>query len=584
MGISAWSTVLSAWTPGDGSTVVASVGEDAKLRLWDAVTAEPRGTYTIGTAPLVAARAVPVRGHRTVILLLAADGALHTWDMSTAALLRSVRVVPLWRQLARLRNASLVLRSLGTPDGRQFAIAGGRAIRTSVWDVLSGRRVAVLPPRVSPEAIEFTELLDGRTVIQASVGGTGYWVYDLRAGQVLPARSRENRMARSADVIYYRHPDGGPPLAAVRLSRQTATIWDLTVSYPLGTWPRGTAAQVRLTDGRAVWVLLPERKVSQRETREDAPDRLVPLGTPIRAPGQADRESQPPFSLRFETRGRFLSVVFRDQRAEPDRGSRTLTLAAHTADVTGYDWALLPDGHVIVVSASHDGTVRRWDISSIRPGTAEEDDQVRVALHRVVCVPLADGTPLGLTFADNSDVALWDLRNGELVGRLSEASVPPLPSQSPVTGRATYRRDFQRRSDHADLGSTVRNQASQFPADRLRWPSDAALARLTNGTLIAVTTGHGRRIVLWDLATGRIRDVLIGHKGRSACVACTDGRNGPMALTAGEDNRVNVWDVGRARRVLGSVSFRGGDSSRALRLAGRTRYRPCCWIVGTSSR
>jgi WD40 repeat protein len=55
--------------------------------------------------------------------------------------------------------------------------------------------------------------------------------------------------------------------------------------------------------------------------------------------------------------------------------------------------------------------------------------------------------------------------------------------------------------------------------------------------------------VVWDLATGRIRNVLAGHKGWSACVTCAEGPGlWPLALTAGHDNRVNVWNLHHGRR------------------------------------
>ena len=55
--------------------------------------------------------------------------------------------------------------------------------------------------------------------------------------------------------------------------------------------------------------------------------------------------------------------------------------------------------------------------------------------------------------------------------------------------------------------------------------------------------------MVWDLATGRIRHVLTGHRGWSACVTCAVGAGlRPLALTGGLDNRVNVWDLRRGRR------------------------------------
>ena len=64
-----------------------------------------------------------------------------------------------------------------------------------------------------------------------------------------------------------------------------------------------------------------------------------------------------------------------------------------------------------------------------------------------------------------------------------------------------------------------------------------------------MTTGHSRKTVVWDLATGRIRNVLAGHRGWSACVTCVEGPQlRPLALTGGFDNRVNLWDLRHGRR------------------------------------
>ena len=155
-------------------------------------------------------------------------------------------------------------------------------------------------------------------------------------------------------------------------------VWDLTASRPLGSWPRGeTGAQVRLTDGRSVTVPLPQRKrkVSPSYQPAEVPDNLLALGSQTRRPGQPDHAPREPLSLRFDMTGRFLRVEFHDYLEKPDCGTISLTLAGHTADVTGYDWTRLSDGHVIVITGSRDGTVRRWDISSIRPGSSEGYEQ-----------------------------------------------------------------------------------------------------------------------------------------------------------------------------------------------------------------
>ena len=578
----------------DGTPVAVSIGQDAKLRIWDVVTAEPRGTYTVGWAPLIALRAARLRDRRTVIVLLSADGRLHTWDMSTAEL-RTAHVAPRWQRLTRPRDANLTLRCLGTPDGRQFAVTGGRGIRTSIWDLSEGRlddgypaalrRVAIVPGRAAPAAIEFTELTDGRTVIVASTGGTGRQLCDLQTGQELPYEHRRIRFAwlrflydsiiRGSHLNYYASRSG-PPLVAVRFFRKTATVWDLTARRPLGTRPRGKAARIRLANGRAVTVPLPpsERRFSRSflpgrrriavepVAPAEGPDSLILLGSPARQAEPPECEPREPLSVLFEVTGRFLRVRFRDDLEEPDRGTISLTLAGHTAGVTGYDWVRQPDGHVIVITGSRDGTVRRWDISSIRPGPGEGHEQPRVGLHRIVSVPLEDGTPVGLTVADGVDVALWNLRTGELIGELAGRAAAPC-----AIGVAHP-------SEHApvavtvDVDQTMRiwtlpdgRQAVVFPDDRIRWPGGVACTNLPDGTCVAVTSGHGRKSVVWDLATGRIRHVLAGHRGWPACVTCAEGRGlWPLALTGGHDNRVNVWGLhhGQRRhrlRIVSPVTF-----------------------------
>jgi WD40 repeat protein len=565
--------------PGDGNLVVASIGHDSTLRIWDLATAEPRGRYFVGTAPLVAIGSARLLEHRTVIVLLSSDGMLRTWDMSTATILRTVLVVPHWRRLASMRGRfDLVLRCLATSDGQQFAVVGGRGLPTSVWNLSSGQRAALLPQRAAPEAVEFTELIDGRTVLIVSLGGNERWVCDLQTGQKLPyepplllpfrsLRSAYDRYIRGERVTYYALR-GGPPVIAIRSSRRVATVIDLAGGQQLGTWDLGSPdVLVQLADSRTVSVPIPEskvsealgqRRISESRQREVTAERVVPLGT-TRGLDQVGREPGEPFSVHCALRGRFLQVELRDNLDGSGKGPISLTLAGHAADVTGYDWARMSDGGVVIVSAGRDGTIRRWDISEIAPGPGDESEQVSAALHRIVSVPLADGTPMGLTIADDTDVALWDLRSGKLVGKLQgrTAGVCAIglerqPTDGPVA--VTFDTDRTARIWNLPEGS----QAGGFLADWMHWPSDAALARLPDGTRLAVTCGHGRKTIVWDLSSGRIRNVLGGHTGWSACVTCAEGHGRwPRVLTGGLDNRVNVWDLhsGRRRRRVRIVSW-----------------------------
>ena len=551
----------------DGNPLVASIGEDAKLRIWDVVTAEPHGTYTVGGAPLVAARAVRLPGYRTAIVLLAADGILYLWDIAASAVKWGIPTARSWRRLVSAQNPNLTLSCLTAPDGRPFAIVSGRGGRASIWDLSTGRLITFLPAGVTPEAVEFATLTNGKVVVIASLRGARRWMYDAQTGHVLPDKHRRipfpwprpiYNAVRLMRITYYAL-GGGTPVVAVRARffRKSPIVWDLTDSNPLEAWPSGSSdapiVQVRLRDRRII-TIPPSNVEAAGSRRSQQPDKdpntVVPLHVFANRPGQLDRKARESLSLQLEMRGRFLHVAFYEGLEKAGGRTISLTLAGHTADVTGYDWTRLSDGHVIVITASRDGTVRRWDVTAIGPESGEENEQARVALHRIVSVRLGDGTALGLTLAEGSSVALWDLRTGGLIGDLRwhtarqwAIGIAHPAIDTPIA--VTFDTDGKMRLwNLPDC-----RLAAEFPVDRLRWPSDVAFTHLPDGTCIAVTSGHGRRIAVWDVHTGRIRNVLTGHKGWSACVACALGPGQrPIALTGGYDNRVNVWDLRRGRR------------------------------------
>lgn len=419
----------------DGNPLVASIGEDAKLRIWDVVTAEPRGTYTVGGSPLVAARAVRLPEHRTAIVLLAADGILHLWDIAAEAVKWRIPTARSWRRLASARNPNVTLSCLTAPDGRPFAIVSGRGGRASIWDLSTGRLITFLPAGVTPEAVEFATLTNGKVVVIASLRGARRRMYDVQTGHVLPDKHRRIPFpwprpiydaVRLRRITYYAL-GGGTPVVAVRARffRKSPIVWDLTDSNPLGAWPSSSSdapiVQVQLRDRRIITI--PPSNVQAAGSRtsqqpDKDPNTVVPLHVFANRPGRLDRKARESLSLQLEMRGRFLHVAFHESLEKADSRTISLTLAGHTADVTGYDWTRLSDGHVIVITASRDGTVRRWDVSAIGPESGKEDEEARVTLHRIVSVQLGDGTALGLTLAEGSSVALWDLRNGGLIGNL----------------------------------------------------------------------------------------------------------------------------------------------------------------------
>ncbi|HUN38355.1 MAG TPA: caspase family protein, partial [Trebonia sp.] len=223
----------------EGQPVVVSIGADGRLRTWDLATAESTGVYPVGAAPLVAAREIRLADRQVVIVILSADGMLHLWDLATAALLRAVPVLPGWRRrlsaFATL-DLNLTLDCLSVPSGQHFAIVGELGGGASIWELPSGRSVAVLPPPTDPAEIGYLTDSGGHTVLVARTGVSGHWLYDVEERRELPVESGRDRrsplrplretLGGRSQVRFYASADGQPAVAVQRSGR-SAIVWDL---------------------------------------------------------------------------------------------------------------------------------------------------------------------------------------------------------------------------------------------------------------------------------------------------------------------------------------------------------------------
>ena len=564
----------------NGKAVAASAGQDARLRIWDLVTAEPEGSHKVRTAPLIAIRFVRLPGDRTVIVLLGADGKLHIWDMLTASITEAFSTVPRWRRMLGLGVANPSLRPLGTGGYARYLVVSGRGMPTSLWDLSENRRIALLPSHVAPDTVSLADLVDGQTVLIARTGGSESWVADLATGRQLPCERRRlqstglgslvDDVIRQTHLRYLALPaSDGRPVVAARFYRRSreVVLWDLTVPNPLGTWPAdGPPARIRLTNGLAVRVPVrmdrratsgnrpptvteqPDDNGGLGGTEPGPPPMLVPLSPRVPSPLGEDA-SRMSAEMTFESSERSVHVVFRDLAQRPPTTVR-LTLSGHTADVTAYDWTRLPDGHPIVITGSRDGTVRRWDISSLSPSRDDRDEPTQPSLHQVYAVPAHDGTVLGLTVGSGGEVSLWNLGTGRLLSTFSEQQPPCAICSVPSDQERHLALIFAADATARLWALSEARLVTSFRTDPVRWPARAAAQRLPDGNSVAVTTGHGRKTLVWDVTAGQVRDVLSGHRGWSSCVVCAhDARGRPLALTGGTDNRVNVWDLRSGRRL-----------------------------------
>jgi WD40 repeat protein len=105
------------------------------------------------------------------------------------------------------------------------------------------------------------------------------------------------------------------------------------------------------------------------------------------------------------------------------------TLGRHTGPLTAVATAVLPDGRPIAITASHDATVRTWDLTTATPLgdplTGHTDWVTAVAT-----AVLPDGRPIAVTGSRDATVRIWDLQR-------MTAMQEPLHLVSAVTALAT---------------------------------------------------------------------------------------------------------------------------------------------------
>jgi WD40 repeat protein len=259
------------------------------------------------------------------------------------------------------------------------------------------------------------------------------------------------------------------------------------------------------------------------------------------------------------------------ERRRTSRESEALvrTLAGHTSSVWGI--AVMPDGRS-VLSASHDRTLKMWEISSgceLR-ALAGHSSQV----NGVAVTP--DGR-FAISASDDATLKVWDLASGREVHTLrghadavNDVAVTPDARFAVSASMDTTLKVWELAS-----GREVRTLAGHTshvnavvvtPDGRLVVSaSEDGTLRVwepTNGHLVRTLAGHadsvmelavtpdGRQVIsasadntlkVWDLASGREVRTLAGHDGWVNGVAVTP--DGHLAVSASSDNTLKVWEL-----------------------------------------
>ncbi|MFI0405731.1 hypothetical protein [Actinomadura sp. 3N508] len=562
--------IASVTVPAMEPPTAITAGRDGSLHVWDLRTAEPLAHRDLGRAPLLSVRAVASPGGPGLVAVLGADLKLHRLDLGTWTPHEPILPAS-WRRraVAWLTEPDPVLLCGRLADGRLAAFVGGKGCPAAIWDLRSGERLSVLRdtgPFWKPVA--FGELRGRRPVLlmrRPRGPQTAFQYWDVATGQSLVPVTRippGKATFLVADTVYFRDA-AKRPVAALIFGRRVRCV-DLVRNVEIYS-AEALSSGAGQREMRAV-----TRRVQKLVARH------YPDAEPL--VGAAERAEELVIDLvSGETAGPGgIGGVYTDDRhalrigLTVDGVEREATLSGHTARIAEVAAAAVDDGSVIV-TVSDDGSARLWDLDAIARAAPGERPGRSSPVYRVTVGTLPGGDRVLLSLGA-AGVLLWEAERGAV---RAELAGPDAPGSSTVAlvddgaGRlaaVAFGTDGAARIWDAGTGEP-KGAVGIHPRS---WAIRTASLKRDDGTVALVTSGHGDFSLAWDLPGWSFRKRLHGHAGRAADVDCgRDHRGRPIAVTAGTDGRVCVWNLTtfRRRRLRSFRRWRSLSRRMSLRAA-----------------
>ncbi len=227
-------------------------------------------------------------------------------------------------------------------------------------------------------------------------------------------------------------------------------------------------------------------------------------------------------------------------------------LTGHQSSVRAV--AVAADGRQ-VVSASDDGTVAVWDLT-----TGQRLRELRGHRAAVNAVAVSPGGRQVVSGSDDGTVAVWDLATGRRLRELRG-------HQAAVRAVAVALHGRQVVSGCDDGTVVVWDLTTGRRLRQLRGHPDAVNAVAVDaGGRYAVSGSRDRTVAVWDLATGRVRE-LRGHQAAVRAVALV--LEGQQVVSGCDDGTVAVWDPATGRRLRELRGHRDAVNAVAVDPGGR---------------
>ncbi|MCB0210310.1 MAG: TIR domain-containing protein [Anaerolineae bacterium] len=543
-----------------GGEKIVSMGQDAKLKVWDAETGEELHTLS---GHKIMGNSCAISANGTVIISATWDGVLKIWDTESGLERFSLKA-----------HAGQIFGCAISADGRT-AVTASKDKTLKVWDADMGQERLTLTGHdraVTGCAIS----ADGTLIASTSSDGT-VKLWEGRSGQLRTTlRAYEdldvhNPMANltftttnSALLRCAMRVDGGLVIASLpdgdikawdtrtgserfTLHGHTGWIESCTISadgrfiistsndktvkgwdaatdeelFSIDGHQRSVTGCAISADGALIVTASQDKTLKLWDTAGSIENAQSATGMSHTSAALCCAVSADGRTVVFDTSGNGLSVI------DYESGSERLALKGHMRPIT--DCAISRDG-AIIVSASQDRTLKVWD-------TETGSERATLIGHMWAvndCAISPDGKTV-VSASDDSTMKVWDAASGS--------------EQFTLTGHMRGVNSCTFSPDGAFVVSASADQTAKV------WSIAARREVLTlqghggpvhscafspDGTLVA-SAAYDATVKVWDSQTGDLRLTLEGHT--ALVFQCAFSPDGRQLLSISKDRTVRLWTI-----------------------------------------